>query len=124
MAEELRAMEANNTWSVVELLDKHSNGCRWIYKIKYKANGQVDKYKDCLVAKGYTLQAGIDFMDIFSPVAKITTVRVLLSLAAIRSWHLLQLNVNNAFLMVTCLRKCIWIFPLVIPNKLLPKFVN
>ena len=55
MAEELQAMEANNTWEVVSLpKGKHTIGCRWVYKVKRKQDGSVDRYKSRLVAKGYT----------------------------------------------------------------------
>ena len=58
MAEELQAMEANNTWEVVPLPEgKHTIGCRWVYKVKRKQDGSVDRYKAWLVAKGYTQQA-------------------------------------------------------------------
>ena len=99
MQEELDAMEANHTWSVVSLpLGKYSIGCRWIYKVKYKFDGTVDRYKARLVAKGYTQQEGIDFVETFFPVAKLVTVKVLLAIAASQKWHLSQLDVNNAFL--------------------------
>lgn len=99
MEEEIAALELNNTWTVQPLpLGKTSIGCRWLYKVKYKADGTLDRYKARLVAQGFIQQAGIDFLDIFSPIARLTTVRILLSLAAQKHWHFLQLDINNAFL--------------------------
>lgn len=87
MQDELDAMEANQTWSVVRLSsDKHPIGCRWVYKIKHNADGSIDRYKVWLVAKGYTQQDGIDFFDTFSPVAKLATIKVLIAIAASHQW--------------------------------------
>ena len=99
MQAELQALQQNQTWTLTTLPQhKTTIGCRWVYKIKYNADGSVERYKARLVAKGYTQMEGLDFLDPFSPVAKLTTVRLLLALAALNNWHLRQLDVNNAFL--------------------------
>lgn len=72
-------------------------GCKWVFHIKQKPNGIVDRYKASRVAKGFHQHPGRDYTDTFSPVAKPTTVRLLLSLAVSNEWSLRQQDVNNAF---------------------------
>ena len=99
MATEIAALESNQTWSLTPLPShKKAIGCKWVYKVKFKADGTVERYKARLVAKGFTQQEGLDFTETFSPIAKMTTVKTLLAISAVRGWHLTQLDVNNAFL--------------------------
>ena len=73
-------------------------GCKWIFTIKCKADGSVERYKARLVAKGFTQTYGIDYQKTFAPVAKINSIRVLMSLVVNSNWPLHQLDGKNAFL--------------------------
>nr|GFA05119.1 putative ribonuclease H-like domain-containing protein [Tanacetum cinerariifolium] len=73
-------------------------GCRWIFIVKYKPDGTAEHYKARLVAKGHTQTYGIDYSETFSPVAKMDTIRVMLSVASNQGWPLHQFDVKNDFL--------------------------
>lgn len=73
-------------------------GCKWVYKVKLKVDGTLDKCKSRLVAKGFNQQLGLDYTKVFSPVAKHVTIRMLITMATIHCWPFHQLDVNNAFL--------------------------
>ncbi|GJX72276.1 ribonuclease H-like domain-containing protein [Tanacetum coccineum] len=96
---EIEALTRNNTWTLTDLPHgRKAIANKWLYKIKYKSSGLVDKFKARVVAKGFSQREGIDFDETFSPVVKMVTVRCLICIAVSNDWPLSQLDVNNAFL--------------------------
>ena len=97
--EEMKALYKNDMWDIVDLpKGKHPIGCKWVFTIKYKADGSIERYKARLVSKGYTQTYRIDYQETFALVAKMNSIRILLSLAANSDWSLQQFDVKNAFL--------------------------
>ena len=99
MVDEMAALHSNGTWDLVSFPPSKSTvGCRWVYTVKVGPDGQVDRLKARLVAKGYTQIYGCDYGDTFSPVAKIASIRLFLSMATMCHWPFYQLDIKNAFL--------------------------
>jgi hypothetical protein len=99
MIEEMNALKKNKTWELVELPSgKEAVGCKWVYTVKQNCEGKVERFKARLVAKGYSQTYGINYEETFAPVAKMNTIRTLISCASNLGWNLHQLDVKNAFL--------------------------
>ena len=96
---EIQAIERNNTWELTDLPKGVKKiRVKWVYKTKLKENGEVDKLKARLVAKGYVQQQGIDYTEVFAPVVRMDTVRMIMALVAQKGWTRYQLDVKSAFL--------------------------
>ena len=99
MKGEMMELVKNATWDLVELpKDRKTVGCKWVYKLKRGVDDTEDRYKARLVAKGFSQKAGIDFHEIFSPVVKIVSIRIVLALVSLLDLELQQLDVKTAFL--------------------------
>lgn len=99
MKTELDAIERNNTWYLVDLpTGKKLIGLKWVFKVKKDSEGRIVKYKARLVARGFVQKQGIDFEEVFAPVARLDTIRLIIALAAQRNWEIHHLDVKSAFL--------------------------
>ncbi|KAL8101414.1 hypothetical protein AgCh_033340 [Apium graveolens] len=99
MKQEFDAIERNNTWILTDLPPGHrSIGLKWVFKLKKDPEGNIVKHKARLVAKGYVQQKGIDYNEVFAPVARLDTIRLLLALSAKEGWEVHHLDVQSAFL--------------------------
>nr|GEU31468.1 zinc finger, CCHC-type [Tanacetum cinerariifolium] len=99
MKVELDSINRNNTWELTTLPKGHKAiGLKWVFKTKKDANGNIIKHKARLVAKGYIQEHGIDFEEVFTPVARMETIRLLLVIAANNKWEVHYLDVKSAFL--------------------------
>ena len=99
MKEELEAIKKNSTWELVKLSKKcKSIGVKWIYKIKRDVSREITRYKARLVAKGFSQVRGIDFEEVFSPVARAESIQIIIVMAAQFKWKLHHLDVKSEFL--------------------------
>jgi len=97
---ELESLRVNNTWTIVPETPpgRHPIGCKWVFKRKLHLDGTIARYKARLVAKGYSQLYGVDYEETFAPVAKFTSIRAILSIAATQDLEVHQMDVKNAFL--------------------------
>ena len=99
MDDEIKAIERNETWELTDLpRGQKTIVVKWVYKTKLEENGEVDKYKARLVAKGYKQEFGVDYKEVFAPVARLDTIRLVIALVAQHSWPVFQLDVKSTFL--------------------------
>jgi len=93
------SLAKNNTSDLVELPEGRSVvGCKWVFKLKWKVDGNTERYKVRLVVKGYSQVEGLDFHEVFSPVVKLVSIRTVLALTALLNFELEQLDVKTTFL--------------------------
>jgi hypothetical protein len=95
----LSSIKENKTWSLVDLPRGHKAiGLKWVFKLKHDEQGRVVKHKARLVAKGYVQRQGVDFEEVFAPVARMESVWVMLAVAAHHGWTVHHMDVKSAFL--------------------------
>ncbi|WVZ88098.1 hypothetical protein U9M48_034651 [Paspalum notatum var. saurae] len=99
MVAELEAIRENKTWKLTDLpVGQRAIGLKWVFKVKKDPSGKIVKHKARLVAKGYAQRQGVDFDEVFAPVARLETVRLLLAIAASGGWEVHHMDVKSAFL--------------------------
>ena len=96
---EIKSIEKNGTWELTTLpTGAKQIRVKWVFKTKINKNGKVDKLKARLVAKGFSQKFRIDYIEVFAPIARWDTIRIILAHTACRGWDVYQLDVKNVFL--------------------------
>lgn len=97
--QELDSLKKNDVWELVNR-PKHQNivTCRWVFRIKRKPDGTIDRYKARLVARGFSQKSGIDYNETYAPVANILSIRLLFAHAAVENLKMSQFDIKTAFL--------------------------
>ena len=99
MIEEYQSIMKNDVWDAIPRpKGKSVVPSKWIYKIKHAADGSIEKYKERFVARGFSQKEGVDYEETFAPVARYTSIRSVLALAAVTKWKIHQMDVKAAFL--------------------------
>ena len=99
MSEEIKALETNNTWEIIDLpLGKKPISCKWVCRIKYNSDGSIQRYRARLVIRGDHQVEEFDYNETFAPVAKITSICCFLTDVVAKGWQLHQRNINSVFL--------------------------
>jgi hypothetical protein len=99
MAEEIAALVRTDTWDLVPCPPRvRLITCKWVYKVKTRSDGSLERYKARLVARGFQQKHDQDYDETFAPVAHMTTIHTLLAVSFVRGWSISQLDVKNAFL--------------------------
>ena len=99
MVEELQAIERNNTWELVELpVCTKSIKVKWVFKLKHNVDSSIARHKARLVARGFLQRAGLDYSEVYSPVARLETVQLVVALTCNQGWSTFHLDVKSVFL--------------------------
>lgn len=99
MKQEIESIESNNIWELIDLPTGCKKiGVKWIYKTKMNEKGEIEKYKARLVANGYAQKLGVDYNEVFAPVARWEAVRTILPVAACKGWKVYHLDVKSDFM--------------------------
>jgi len=99
MMEELQAIEKSQTWFLTELpVNKKPIDVKWVFKLKFNPDGTISKRKERLVARGFLQRKGLDYSEVFAPMAIIETIRLVVALTSGKGWPMFQLDVKSTFL--------------------------
>ena len=99
MRDWILAIDQSNIWELaIPLPNCRPVGLKWIFKLKKNPQGEIIKHKAWLVVKGYSQRKGIDYEEVFAPVVRFESIRILIALAALKGWKIHHLDVKSAFL--------------------------